>query len=59
MKYHSSDDRVVDPTRRQFVQGLTASAFLAGLAPSGLLAAPATSNQSVSAKWKYVRLNAR
>lgn len=47
MKNHSRDGSVVDPTRRQFVQGLTASAFMAGLAPSGLLAATATSHQPV------------
>lgn len=45
MKNHSSDDRVANPTRRQFVQGLTASAFLAGLAPSNLFAA--AGNQQV------------
>jgi CopA family copper-resistance protein len=47
MNTKSTDNRLENPTRRQFVQGLTASAFLAGLAPSGLFAAPTTSNAQV------------
>ena len=47
MSNKPTDTCVESPTRRQFVQGLTASAFLAGLAPSSLFAAPATSNSNV------------
>ncbi|WP_022953073.1 copper resistance system multicopper oxidase [Leucothrix mucor] len=47
MNTKSTDNRLENPTRRQFVQGLTASAFLAGLAPSGLFAAPTTGNAQV------------
>ena len=47
MNTKSTDNRLENPTRRQFVQGLTASAFLAGLAPSGLFAAPAAGNAQV------------
>ena len=47
MNTKSTDNRLENPTRRQFVQGLTASAFLAGLAPSSLFAAPAAGNAQV------------
>ena len=47
MNTKSTDNRLENPTRRQFVQGLTASAFLAGLAPSGLFATPAAGNAQV------------
>lgn len=47
MNTKSTDNCLENPTRRQFVQGLTASAFLAGLAPSGLFAKPAAGNAQV------------
>ena len=47
MKIKSTNTRIADPARRQFVKGLTASAFLAGLAPSGVFSAPKTTNNPV------------
>ncbi|PWQ98329.1 copper resistance system multicopper oxidase [Leucothrix arctica] len=47
MKIKSTNKRIPDPARRQFVKGLTASAFLAGLAPSSVFSAPKTTNNPV------------